>query len=222
MTMNLERLQGSVAPATVTDTTSSSPSTATPAAAPASLLPDPSSGALVAGDMGAEIAALAVKLGKSEQDLNAKAAETQDQVEDAQEAAQVQTMHDEASTLRDGAWESGMLQIGAGACTVASGGISAAGGTSNFMKALPTMVKGVGEGLNGAATITGGLSKAAATDLEANATASKSIADAAGRAGGVDRDTQKNATQFVQAALDFYREYETAKAQSQAAALHGA
>jgi hypothetical protein len=220
--MNFERLQGSVAPASVTDTTSSSQSTTTPTAAPASLLPDPSSGALVGGDMGAEIAALAVKLGKSEQDLNAKAAEAQDQVEDAQEAAQVQTMHDEASTLRDGAWESGMLQIGAGACTAASGGIAASGGTSDFMKALPTMVKGVGEGLNGAATITGGLSKAAATDLEANATASKSIADAAGRAGGVDRDTQKNATQFVQAALDFYREYETAKAQAQAAALHGA
>ena len=48
------------------------------------------------------------------------------------------------------------------------------------------------------------------------------VYDAAGRAGDLDRDAHKSAESFVQAALDFYREYAQAKAQAEAAALHGA
>jgi hypothetical protein len=59
-------------------------------------------------------------------------------------------------------------------------------------------------------------------DTDATATAWKAESDAAERTGSEMRDGEKSATTFVQAALDFYKEYQTAKAQAEAAAVHGA
>jgi len=178
------------------------------------LLPDPTA-ALLGADLGAEIAALAVKSGQLERSLETRAAEAQDSLQNDAEQAEVATMHDEASTMRAGAWASGLMQIGAGACSVAAAGTSA-GSTAGGL------LKGASEGLSGAATLAGGLSKAAATDTEALATGYKALADAAQRSGAAARDGQKSASDFVQSAIDFYREYRATKAQADAAALHGA
>jgi hypothetical protein len=219
--MNIHSTQSSVASSSISplpDAVAPGTTTATAGQAPPSLLPDPPT-ALLGGDMAAQIAALAVQAGQAQQDIDTKSAEAEDSVQDQAEAAEVTTMHAEASALRTSAWESGLLQVGAGACTIAGAGASLGGGTA---QAAGGMLKGVGEGLSGGATIAGGLGKAAATDLEASATASKALADSAERAGGVDRDAKKSAETFVQAAIDFYREYASTKAQAQAAALHGA
>jgi hypothetical protein len=185
----------------------------TTATSSASLLPEPSP--MLGADMGAEIAALAVRTGQLQQDVNTKSAETQDTIQDEADAAQVSTMHDEASTMRSGAWSSGLLEIGAGAATMGS---AMPGASTN----LTTALKGGAEAMQGGSTLAGGLSKAAATDSEALATQQKAAADAAQRSGQAARDGQKNASDFVQAAIDFYREYQSTKAEAQAAALHGA
>ena len=236
--MNIQSTHATSAAANLTDV--DAPSSAAPSAS--SLLPEPMP-VLLGADMGAEIAALAVKSGETQQDIETKAAETQDSVEDAADQAEVETMHDEASTTRAGAWTSGLLQMGAGAFSIASAGMSfeaaqLGGGAGAGSTAPPPppadvvqaakdaaiagLLKGASQGLDGGGTLAGGLSKAAATDCEALATASKALADAAERSGAAARDGQKNASDFVQSAIDFYREYESTKAQADAAALHGA
>jgi hypothetical protein len=207
----LHGIQSTNTPSTVTDTpSSSSPAAAAPTTS--SLLPEPSP--MLGADMGAEIAALALKTGQLQQDINTKAAETQDSIQDAADAAQVSTMHDEASTMRAGAWESGLFQIGAGVSSLASAGVSSSGATGS--------ANAISQAMQSGSTLAGGLNKAAETDSEALATAQKALADAAQRSGSAARDGQKNASDFVQAAIDFYREYQSTKAEAQAAALHGA
>lgn len=218
MTMNLDALHGSEAPSFVPTESTTGTNTAAPAPA-MTLLPEP--GHCIAGDdLGAEIAALAVKTGEVDEEIDTRAAETQDQVQDEAEAAQVSTLHDEASATRSFAWASGCLQIGAGALSMASGG--EAMGSGNKAAGIAGLLKGASEATSGAGTIVAGLGKAAATDMDAQATASKALADAAQRSGGELRDGQKSASAFVQSAVDFYREYEAAKGAAQAAALHGA
>ena len=215
--MNIDRAQSHVPASALAEVAASQASTspgavgASGSGAPATLLPNPDM-TLLTGDMGAAIAALAVQQGNAEEQTETKATEAQDNVQDAAETAQVATLHDEASTMRAGAWESGLFQVAAGAATMGSGGSGTAA----------ALMKGGADALNGLGTITGGLSKAAATDLAASATASKALADAAGRAGDLDRDAHKSVESFVQAALDFYREYAQAKTQAEAAAVHGA
>jgi hypothetical protein len=191
-----------------------------PATQSVSLLPEPS--ILLGGDMSAEITALAVQTGQQEQRINTTAAETEDTIEDKAEQSQVDLMHQDASETRAGAWTSGLLQIGAGACSIASGVTSMAMTAGKTASAVSGILKGGSEGLMGGGTIAGGVSKAAATDDEALATASKALADAAQRSGATARDAQKSASDFVQSAIDFYREYQSTKAQEATAALHGA
>jgi hypothetical protein len=171
------------------------------------------------GDMGAEIAALAVQQGTAQQNIDNQAIGEQDSVEDQAEQAEVQTMHEQATETRNGAIASGALQIGGGLCSMGAGGL----GMSSLKNAasLSTMMKGGSEAFVGGGTIAGGLGQAAATDSAALAAAQKSAGDAANRAGQTDRSAQKSASDFVESAIEFYREYETAKAQAAAAALHG-
>jgi hypothetical protein len=218
---------GTNAPQTITDTGSVGTTPTTPSAAPTSLLPEPSP--MLGGDLSAQIAALAVKTGETERDINSKAAETEDTTEDAANAAQVSLMHDEASTMRTGAWVSGLLQVGAGALSMASGAVSLNGANtaagSSAARAIAgqaTMLGGGSQCLQAGSTLAGGYFKAAETDTEALTTAEKGIADAAQRTSGDARAAEKDASDFVQSAIDFYRQFQATKAQADAAALHGA
>jgi hypothetical protein len=217
--MNLQGIH--VVHLTTTSVDDAATTTPVASAPPTTLLPEP--GELMLGaDMGAEIAALAVKTGESQQDVDTKAAEAQDTVQASADAAQVSTMHDEASTMRTGAWTSGLLQMGAGALTIASAGVSVGAAAGSTASGVAGGLKGASEGMSGGSTLAGGLNKAATTDMDANAAASKALADAAQQSGAAERDGEKSASTFVQAAIDFYKEYEASKAQAQAAAVHGA
>jgi hypothetical protein len=230
----LHAIQRTDTPSAVNDAAPTTGPAAPAAPSQATLLPQPSP--LMGGDIGAEIAALAVKAGLEQNKINSTAASAQDRMEDAANAAQVADLHAEASTMRSGAWMSGVLQMSAGACTIASAGLTLGqpttptGGTTTAAQqasmhdwsAAILTAKGVGEGFEAGSSLAGGLSKAAATDTEALATQEKALADAAQRSGSDARTAEQSATQFVQSAIDFYKEYEATKAQTQAAALHGA
>jgi hypothetical protein len=195
-------------------TSAASPSSATGPAP--TILPEPSP-YLLGGDIGAEITALAVQAGQTERALDTSAEQTEDAVQDQAEQGEVSTLHQEASTMRATAWESGCLQIAGGAASIA-GGVGGMEGDKGF----EGLMKGASEGLGGGATLAGGLGKAAETDSEALAAAEKATSDAAEREGDAARSAQKDATAFITAAIDFYREYQSTKAQANAAAVHGA
>jgi hypothetical protein len=215
---------------TVTDFESGAPGLTPCGAAPSTvpLLPTPDDALLGGADPGAAIAALAVQTGQAQHDLDAQAAERADATQSSAEAAEVAAMREEASAAREGAWTSGLLQVGAGACSMGAAGITLDAGVSATGKAASSagsyaaLVKGFGEGLSGGSGLASGLARAATTDSEALAAAHKALADSAARAGGEARDAQKGASDFVQSALSFYREYAATRAQAQAAALHGA
>jgi hypothetical protein len=194
---------------------------ASAAPSPEPLCPEPAP-VLLGGDLGATIAALAVQCGQEEQNVSTAATETQDSIAAQASAAEVDQLHEEASTTRAGAWASGLLQVGAGVAGIASAGLSIGAAQGTVQAGVSTGLKGVADGLDGAGAIAGGLSKASATDLEALQTASKALADAAQRSGAADRDGLKTAGDYVQAAIDFYREVEQTKAQAEAAPLQRA
>jgi hypothetical protein len=223
MTMNVHNASTTHATAPLSSVGGATGNPAASSVTPAtSLLPEPSPALMLGADMGAEIAALAVKSGQTQRDIDTKATETQDSIADRAAAASVNTMHDEASTMRAGAWESGLLQIGAGAFSIASAGESIGAQPGTEAAGIAGGLKGISEGLSGGSTLAGGLNKAAETDSEALATASKALSDAAQRSGAALRDGQKGASDFIQSAIDFYREYQSTKAEAQAAALHRA
>ena len=83
-------------------------------------------------------------------------------------------------------------------------------------------LKGAGKMGNGAAAIGGAFANSAAANDDANAAAAKSASDQAKSAAEDEHDAKKSAGDFISAALDFYREYTSAQASAQTAALHRA
>ena len=155
MTMNIHSISSNV-PVGPLDIGEAGTSTRSPEAGGATtLLPEPMT-VLAGADMAAQITALAVKAGQEQQDIDTKSTEAEDAVQDQADQAEVATMHEEASTIRAGAWESGILQsrrrvhdrlgrqsVGANAGSKAAG--------------IATGLKGSADILNGAATLAGGL-----------------------------------------------------------------
>ena len=195
MTMSIHNVQN----------TSASASSTMPSAAPTAPLLPPPGGVMIGGDIGADIAAMTVKVGQAERDLDTKAEQTQNAVQDRAEQAEVSTLKDEAGTMRATAWESGCLQIASGVASMASAGCANGSGGAAF-------AKGAAEGLSGGATLAAGLGKAAGTDDDALTAAYKAASASAQRAGDLNRQAQKDAAGFIQAAIDFYREYQSGKA----------
>lgn len=183
----------------------SPPSIYEPSPAPASavlpsLLPEPA--ALVAGDVGAELAALAVRSGQLQR-AAATSARDADEARAQDEANQeVQDIRAEAQSMRQQAWFDA-------ATTVAT---ATAGGKSRVLGSVLAGARALGDGLYGADQKD---DEASAKGREAGINAARFAADAA-------RDAVSDSRDFIRAALDFYREYVAARAQTSAAALRGA
>jgi hypothetical protein len=165
------------------------------------LLPGPLNELASSSDVGAQLAGLIVK---SAYDQQEGARETRKMSECAQRDAedrQLQAMRDEAdSTLMSGLMEGG-TQIAGGAMNLggASAGASAA-------------VEGMGKVDSAFAKHDANMSKEAATAQEQIAAREKRAVDDA-------RDTDKDAKEMLNRALGYYKEYLTAKADTQRATL---
>ena len=205
-TVNAMQGPGGVAAMTVDET-----STVTGAA---TILPDPVG---LSGDLGAELAALAVRSGEQQETVAQTARDAEERIEVNQDDRQVDAMHKKAGdVLSDGLTEGlGMMAEGgfelaaAGETTAAEGKPTADG---YALKADGTICR--------AWSMTGdAFSKAAQANDDATAAAARSASDRARSAADDLHDAKKGAGDFISAALDFYREYTSAKAAADAAAL---
>lgn len=171
-------------------------------AAPPSLLPEPSPlVAGVAGDIGAELAALAVRSGQLQR-AAATSARDADEARAQDEARQeVQDIRAQAQSMRQQAWLDA-------ATTVAT---ATAGGKSRVLGSVLAGARAFGDGLYGADQRD---DEAGAKSHEAGVNAARFAADGA-------RDAVSDARDFIRSALDFYREYVATRAQTRAAALRG-
>jgi hypothetical protein len=197
--------------------------------ATATLLPDP---ALVdlerSGDMGAEIAALVVRSARENKQMSRDIEKAEEKIEAGEEAQQVAAMRDQADDIRKAGLTSGMADVGGGLLT-AGGGVTGALANGEEDADTATTMDAVGRGLVGGGTVEHGLGqvfdgqwKGAAKDDEARATQHEQAASHAKRATEQAYDDVKDARDLGKAAVDFFREFTTAEAQSRSAALHRA
>jgi hypothetical protein len=177
-------------------------------------LPDPLSALLLSGDPGAELAALAVQSGERQETTAQTSRDIEQKIEVDEDGQQVAAMEKKADDIRS----AGILE---GAGMAAEGVASVVGGCLDSRQLGDAIGHG-GKAADGAATLGAAFPKAEAARDDANAAAAKSAADQARGAAEDLHDAKKSASDFISAALDFYREYTSAQASAQSAALHRA
>jgi hypothetical protein len=187
---------------------------AAPSAAPPTLIPDPLTALLCSGDPGAEIAALAVKTGETQQNTAQAARDADEQLEATEDGAEVDAMRKKADEIRSAGWADGVGMFAEGASAVA--GAYAPTPQAN------AVWKGLGTGVHASLSVGSSYTKAAEADRDADSAAHKASADQARRAADDMHDAKKAGSDFVSAACDFYKEYTSAKDQANSAALHRA
>ncbi len=153
------------------------------------------------GDPGAEIAALAVEQGSAERTTARAARAAEEELEEHEDAAAVQAMHDKASSMRTQAWFDAGATCAKASCD---------------QDKTDTELVAAGQKLGD------GLFAAGQVNDDANAKAHE--AAAAGAKDGAQDDTEAigDASEYIKAALDYYREYASTQAQTSTAAIHRA
>ncbi len=162
----------------------------------------PSVDIATSGDFGAEIASLAVQDGDAEVTTEQEARDLGEQAQARADAAQVQAMHDEATSMRAEGVFDAVTAVGTGC--------------------LKAYCPGASFVAEAAGKVGDGLWHAAQHDDEAAAAAQKASSDQAKSAAQDDAEAASDAKAYVKAGLDFYREYVSTEAQTQSAALHRA
>jgi hypothetical protein len=185
-----------------------------PSAAPPTLMPDPLTALLCSGDPGAEIAALAVKTGETQQSTAQAARDADEQLETTEDSAEVEAMRKKADEIRTAGWADGIGMFAEGAGAVA--------GASTSTPQASAVWKGLGTGVHASLSVGSSYTKAAEADRDADAAAHRTSADQARRAADDMHDAKKAGGDLVSAACDFYKEYTSAKDQANSAALHRA
>jgi hypothetical protein len=216
---------------TSTDSPSPSPHATTTETQPASganLLPEPVGQLMASGDVGAEIAAIAVMTGQTEQ-------QTARQERDALEALQFQRENDEVQAMRDKAGEILAQSIAQGVGSIAQGSMTGCSATASAQDVggpnqptVPGRFGGLTGGqwqagglfVSGIGQLTAGVYGAGAANDDANAAAFH--AQAAHLAGFAQdlHDDMRSGSDYVGRALDFYREYVSTQAQIRSATIH--
>ncbi len=187
---------------------------ASPVSAPTTLMPDPLTALLCSGDPGAEIAALAVKTGETQQNTAQAARDADEQLEATEEGAEVDAMRKKADEIRTAGWADGVGTFAEGAGAVA--------GALAPTPQASAVWKGLGTGARASLSVGSSYTKAAEADRDADAATHRASADQAKRADDDMHDAKKAGSDFVNAAVDFYKEYTSAKSQASSAALHRA
>jgi hypothetical protein len=185
-----------------------------------SLLPDPVGVGSFGGDIGAELAALAVKTGQAQEDGARTERDTDEQMEVKEDNAEVADMHAKAGDIRNAGIVDGVGMMAQGAAGI--GGASFALQFPGSAKADMAIGEGAGQLLDGAAKIGSAFYNADGANRDADAAAHRANADQFKTAAEDMHDAQKSGADFVSAALDFYKEYSSSVADANKAAIHAA
>ncbi|HLK41048.1 MAG TPA: hypothetical protein VKU41_30060 [Polyangiaceae bacterium] len=168
----------------------------------AAVAPPEDSLAVTSGDPGAELAALTVQAGTAERHTARAVRDSEERLAEHEEAAQVQALHDDASSLRTEAWFDGGMTVA----------MQAAGGPQSTL----------GTWLSAGAKVGDGLFAADQQDHAADAKAHEAAAAHAENAVKDAGDAAADASELVRSGLQFFGTYVETRAQTMAAALHKA
>jgi hypothetical protein len=176
-------------------------------------LPDPVVALATSGDVGAEIAALAVQSGDAQRRTAQDIRDALEQYVDSQENHQIEAMRAKA---RD-AFANSFIE---GAGMAANGAFGCVGASKD--QATKSEWAGGGMLAQGGAKIGSAFFAQSMANDDADATSHSSSADRAKRSIQDASDAFKGAGDYVNAAIEFYREYVSAQGQTMNAALHRA
>lgn len=186
----------------------------TPPPDEASVLPEPMNASLGGSDMLFELVALMTRASQSDRNQARQSERMEDMVRTQEEAKKVQEMHDQADSIRDSAWASGLASIGSGACQIGIGTIDAHACKLDWNDGF----KALDKGFEGAGKLVSGQFDAQQRLEQANAEADGANADRAGRG-------SQEAADDVQAARDLLKKIESfyeQMLQAQSGALNAA
>jgi hypothetical protein len=186
-------------------TPSPTSTTATP-----SLLPDPATALISSGDMGAQIAALAVQTGETERTEGHQERQTEELRAEQELDKEVQAIHEQASLTLVQGWTDATLAVATGVAGAASGtpavGSGGAGGTASGVTS--------GSVIAASKSLVDASFGAGQKNLQANQTAAAGAVANANAAAQDAHDTISDASDGIKAALSFYQEYEQARGQT--------
>jgi hypothetical protein len=172
-----------------------------------SLLPPPMQALATSGDIGAQVSALILEVGRDQKKAARVAREAAEAAQRAAEERELQAMRDQADTKLASGVLSGTMQIAS-----ASVCLSGINGDAQSAQLQSKLVDGVARlqtsVLDYGAEREGRMAKAAGNTASREKTA---VEDA--------RDADKDAKATIDKALDLYKEYQTAKADAQRAAF---
>jgi hypothetical protein len=166
------------------------------------------------GDIGAEVAALAVQSGQVQKDVARAARDADAAIEESEQKQEVAAMHQKADDIRSEALVQGLGTMAEGGCQLAGSVIK----TSQVSQA----VQAGGKLANGTAQIFAGTEKASEAGDDAAAAQHRAAAEHAKAAADDMHDASRDASDYVKTAIDFYRDYVSTEAESRSAALHRA
>lgn len=188
-----------------------------------SLLPEPTALVTSSGDVGAEIAAMAVNTGETERQTDDQARAADEAQQDREEEREVQDMRDEAGKIRESAIWTGASGVLQGAGEIGGGAMASNDGTEAERarsESWAAMFKGGGAAASAVPKVGAGMADGDKASLEADAAAHKAAADHAASAAGDLRDASSRANDAITQALNFYREYVSTQGQTWNAAVH--
>jgi hypothetical protein len=174
---------------------------------------DGMSALIASGDVGAEVAALAVETGETQRQDAQVVRDEMEASAAAEEDQEVAAMRDKADAIRNAGIAEGIGMGLDGVCNIVAGPCSSGAQTS---------LKGGGMLAEGTGKIVGACFSADGATADANATRHKVNADHAKDVANDAHDELKGASEYVNSAIDFYREYVSAQGQTMSAALHRA
>jgi hypothetical protein len=176
------------------------------------LLPAPFATLAGSADVGAQITALLVCASREQRQEAREARQAAETAQLSAEKAELSKMQDEANLKLASGIVSGGAQVAAGALTIGSAASAAESSTARALGGWATGTEAVGK-LGGTALDYGasGASSAAKAANQRAGHAKSAVEDA--------RDLDKDAKEMLNRALGYYKEYLTAKADTQRATL---
>jgi len=166
------------------------------------------------GDIGAEMAALAVQSGQEQKDVARASRDADEAAEEHEEDQEVQAMRQKADDIRSEA-----LLDGIG---TAAEGIGMIGAGFSSTPQVGERWQGGGKLVAAGMHIGGGDKGAHEAADDATAAQHAAAADHAKSAAEDMHDAARDASDYVKTAVEFYRDYVSTEAETRAAALHRA
>jgi hypothetical protein len=166
---------------------------------------------LLEGDIGAQIAALAILSAQKQRDTNRDLQTKEEAALERAEAEQVKAMHEQADDIRFAGLVEGAFGAGSGALNLA-GNLPIGVGTKQELASAAAITDGVGKGL-------AAIPKAEEADDRANATAFEHRAGHHRRALDAAHDSIREGQDLLERALDFYKQSQQGAADTRNASV---